>query len=115
MSEKDLLNIRTALIVSLSVLALLILWRRLRQPTALDPPPPPARLRVEKKAPAQPVAAARLLDHAHEPLHTWVEEPVQRGEHTLERALPPLTDGVYFLEMATATQRTLRQFRLQQA
>lgn len=67
------------------------------------------------KVPGEQIIQTRLLDHAHEPLHTWVEEPVQRGEHTLERALPPLTDGVYFLEMATATQRTLRQFRLQQA
>ena len=31
MSEKDLLNIRTALIISLSAMVLLILWRRLRQ------------------------------------------------------------------------------------
>ena len=129
MSEKDLLNIRTALIVSLSVLALLIMWRRLRQHILTkDMPAPlhaellglqlayhPARLRVDLKVPGDQLIRTRLLDQAHASLHAWDDERVQRGEHTLERVLPSLTDGVYFLEMATDTQRTLRQFRLQQA
>ncbi|MBX2971660.1 MAG: hypothetical protein KF797_01020 [Flavobacteriales bacterium] len=129
MSEKDLLNIRTALIVTLSALLLLILWRRLRQYILTkDMPAPlhaellglelayhPARLRVVVKVPGEQVIHTRLLDQAHAPFHTWDEERLQRGEHILERALPPLADGTYFLEMATTTQRTVRQFRLQQA
>lgn len=129
MSEKDLLNVRTALIISLSALVLVILWKRLRQHILnKDMPAPlhaellslelayhPARLRVDLKVPDHQVIRTRLLDTAHTPLHTWEEAHLQRGKHTLERPLPSLADGIYFLEMATATQRTVRQFRLQQA
>lgn len=128
-SEKDLLNVRTALIVSLSVLVLVILWRRLRQHILTkDTPAPlhaelvglelayhPARLRVVVKVPGDQLIHTRLLDQVHAPFHAWDDVQLHAGEHTLERALPPLADGVYFLEMATATQRTVRQFRLQQA
>jgi hypothetical protein len=48
-------------------------------------------------------------------LHTWDEQHLASGAHTVERWLPVMTDGPYFLEMYTATQRTVRQFRLQQA
>ena len=129
MSEKDLLNLRTALIVSLSAMVLLILWRRLRQYVLTkDMPAPlhaellglelayhPARLHVVLKVPGDQLIRTRLLDHAHTTLLAWDDEPLQRGDHALERVLPPLNDGVYFLEMATDTQRTLRQFRLQLA
>lgn len=129
MSEKDLLNIRTALIVSLSAMVLLILWRRLRQYILTkDMPAPlyaellglelayhPALLRVEVKVPGEQVIHTRLLDQAHTPFHAWDDERLQRGTHTMERLLPPLADGVYYIEMSTATQRTVRQFRLQQA
>jgi hypothetical protein len=37
------------------------------------------------------------------------------GNHALEQELPELSDGVYYLELTSATQRTVRQFRLQQA
>ncbi len=127
-SEKDLLNVRTALIVSLSVLVLVILWKRLRQYILTkDMPAPlhaeliglelayhPARLRVVVKVPGPQKILTRLLDQQHVPFHTWDEAQLQTGEHSLERTLPPLADGIYFLEMATATQRTVRQFRLQQ-
>lgn len=127
-SEKDLLNVRTALIVSLSVLVLVILWKRLRQYILTkDMPAPlhaeliglelayhPARLRVDLKVPGPQLIHTRLLDQVHAPFHTWDDVQLQPGEHTLERALPPLADGIYFLEMATTTQRTVRQFRLQQ-
>jgi len=129
MSEKDLLNVRTALIVSLSVLVLLILWRRLRQHIlAKDMPAPlhaellaldlayhPARLLVRLKVPGEQLISTRLLDHAHAPMHAWEDVHLAVGDHELERALPSLADGTYFLEMATSTQRTVRQFRLQQA
>lgn len=128
MSEKDLLNVRTALIISLSAMVLLILWRRLRQYIlSKDMPAPlhaellglqlayhPARLRVELKVPGDQRIRTRLLDQAHAPVHGWEDVFLPCGEHVVERTLPTLTDGVYFLEMATETQRTLRQFRLQQ-
>ncbi|MBL7951008.1 MAG: hypothetical protein JNM62_04755 [Flavobacteriales bacterium] len=129
MSEKDILNVRTALLITLSVLVVVILWRRFRQRVLAEdmPAPPhaellgiqlayhPARLLVELKLPSDQVIRTRLLDSSHEPFHTWSEEPVSTGTRTLERTLPTLADGTYFLEMATATQRTVRQFRLQQA
>ena len=127
--ENDLLNIRTALLITLSILLVVILWRRFRQRVlANDMPAPlhaellgiqlayhPARLRVDLKVPREQLIQTRLLDQAHAPFHTWNEERVKTGTHTLERDLPSMADGVYFLEMATATQRTVRQFRLQQA
>lgn len=129
MSEQDLLNVRTALIVTLSALVLLILWRRLRQHIlSKDMPAPsyaelvslelayhPARLRVEVKVPGPQLIHTRLLDQQHAAFHSWEGVDLTPGEHILERTLPALPDGVYFLEMATATQRTVRQFRLQQA
>lgn len=128
MSEKDLLNVRTALIVSLAAMVLLILWKRLRQHILLkDTPVPlhaelaglelvyhPARLRVLLKMPSEQLIQTRILDHQHAPLHTWPEERVAIGEQLLLRELPHLADGAYFLEMSTSTQRTVRQFRLQQ-
>lgn len=129
MSEKDILNVRTALLVTLSVLLLVILWRRFRQRVlAEDMPAPlhaellgiqlayhPARLFVELKLPSDQVIHTKLLDSAHGTVHAWNEERVSTGTRTLERALPALADGTYYLEMSTSTQRTVRQFRLQQA
>lgn len=129
MSEKDLLNVRTALLITLSVLVVAMLWRRFRQYVlAKDMPAPlhaellelqlayhPVRLRVALKVPGEQVIHTRLLDQAHTPVHTWDEARLAQGEHDLERVLPPLADGIYFLEMATSTQRTVRQFRLRQA
>ena len=127
--EKELLNVRTALLITLSVLLVVILWRRFRQRVlAKDMPAPlhaeltgielayhPARLIVRLKVPDEQTIRTRLLDTEHQGFHEWAQERLSRGEHELERPLPRLADGPYFLEMSTATQRTIRQFRLQQA
>lgn len=129
MSEKDLLNVRTALLITLSVLVVVILWRRFRQRVvANDMPAPlhaellgielayhPARLHVHLKMPSQQEIRTALLDAEHRAMHHWPQETLKAGEHRTERALPTLPDGLYHLEMSTATQRTVRQFRLQQA
>ena len=97
MSEQDLLNVRTALIVTLSALVLLILWRRLRQHIlAKDMPAPayaelitlelayhPARLRVEVKVPGPQLIRTRLLDQRHAAFHSWEEVSLAAGEHIL--------------------------------
>ena len=128
-SENDLLHVRTALLITLSILLVAVLWKRLRLHVLhRDMPAPlhaevlrielayhPARLLVRLKIPSDQVVCTRLLDQAHAPLHRWADEKLPTGDHDLLRPLPALTDGVYFLEMATSTQRTVRQFRLQQA
>ncbi len=129
MNEKDLLNVRTALLITLSVLVVVILWRRFRQRVlANDMPAPlhaellgielayhPARLHVHLKMPDQQEIRTALLDAEHREMHHWPQEVLKAGEHRTERTLPTLPDGLYHLEMSTATQRTVRQFRLQQA
>jgi len=124
----ELGNIRTALIISLSILLVLVLWRRFkRRVVASEMPVPlyaeliavqveyhPARLRVVIAVPRDQIVHTTLLDGSHAHLHTWDELRLQRGDSTLHLTLPSLADGDYHLEMRTATQRTVRRFRLQQ-
>lgn len=126
--EMDIQNIRTALIVTLSVLLVVVLWRRLKRSVlAKDMPAPlhaelinlqvqyhPARLHVVLKVPSNQIIRTNLLDATHNPLHSWADLNMKPGESTVELALPISADGKYHLEMCTETQRTVRQFRLQQ-
>ncbi|MBK7296097.1 MAG: hypothetical protein IPI91_05270 [Flavobacteriales bacterium] len=123
----DIQNIRTALIVTLSVLLVVVLWRRFKRGVlAKDMPAPlhaesinlqvqyhPARLHVVVKVPSNQTIRTNLLDGAHNPLHAWADVDMKPGESTIELALPA-ADGQYHLEMCTDTQRTVRQFRLLQ-
>lgn len=129
MSEKDLLNVRTALLITLSVLLVAILWRRFRQRVLANDMPAalhaellgvelayhPARLHVHLKVPGPQEIRTALLDAEHRVLHHWPHDVLPEGSHRVERDLPLLADGVYHLEISTTTQRTVRQFRLQQA
>ncbi|HQX29394.1 MAG: hypothetical protein IPI00_05095 [Flavobacteriales bacterium] len=124
----DIQNIRTALIVTLSVLLVVVLWRRFKRGVlAKDMPAPlhaelinlqvqyhPARLHVVVKVPSNQTIRTNLLDGAHNPLHAWADVDMKPGESTIELALPAAADGQYHLEMCTDTQRTVRQFRLLQ-
>jgi hypothetical protein len=126
---QDLENLRTALIITLSVLVLVLAFRRFKQYVlAKDMPAPlhaellalgvlyhPARLRVDLSVPTRQTIHYALLDNAHAHVHSWEDQPAQDGRYTLELGLPELAEGRYYLEMRTATQRTLRQFRLQPA
>jgi len=125
---QDLENIRTALIITLSILVLVLAFRRLkRHVLAKDMPAPlhaevvtltvayhPSRLFVELAVPEPQVIHFALLDTQHNRLHVWNDQPVLNGRLSLELALPYNPDGSYYLEMSTSTQRTVRQFRLQQ-
>lgn len=125
---EELQSIRTALIITLSVLLVLVLWRRFkRSVVARDLPKPlhaelvavqveyhPARLRVVIGVPHPQAIHTALLDASHARLHHWAEMALQPGDSTVELVLPPIADGDYYLEMSTATQRTVRRFRLQQ-
>jgi len=121
--------VRTALIITLSILLAFLLFRRFRRAVQRkDVPVPshaellsvelayhPARLRVLLSVPGQQPVRTALLDAEHHVLHQWEEDGLEKGRHMVERELPPLADGRYYLEMRTATQRTVRQFILRQA
>lgn len=128
MSGNDLVHVRTALLVTLGILLVVILWRRFRQ-RVLDREMPaplhaelvdielayhPARLNVVIHMPEEQDMEMTLLDAVHRPIHRWPAERLCAGRHRAQRALPDLPDGPYHLELATSTQRTVRQFRLQQ-
>lgn len=129
MSGNDLLNVRTALLITLSILLVVILWRRFRQRVvANDMPAPlhaelldlelayhPARLHVHLSMPVDQDISTALLDVDHKTIHRWPSERLSAGQHRKERVLPELADGPYYLELSTDTQRTIRQFRLAQA
>lgn len=125
----DLLILRNALLITLSITLVLVLYRRFRLAVlARQMPAPmhaelvdllveyhPARLRVTVKVPTQQQLSMRLLDADHKGVHEWPAERQGPGEVVLLRDMPVLPDGIFYLELSTATQRTERMFRLQQA
>lgn len=123
-----MLNLRTALLITLSILLVLVLAKRFkRNVLATDMPAPshaeliglsvlyhPSRLHVVLQVPGDQLITLGIKDHDHRDLHAWEPVKMSKGEHAIEHVLPALSDGPYFLEMSTTTQRTVRQFRLQQ-
>ena len=129
MFDVDLLTLRTALLITLSILLVLVMAKKFkRNVLAKDMPAPlhaeltkltmayhPVRLIAVVQVPSAQSIALDLLDSEHRAVQTLGSFSLQRGEHIQELSLPTLQDGTYFLAMSTATQRTVRQFRLQQA
>lgn len=123
----DLVTIRTALLITLSVLLVLVVLRRFRRGVlAHDLPAPshaellalevayhPARLLAEIHLPNAQVLTTALSDQHHAALHQWPDEAASAGKRRIERTLPELPEGTYHFELSTATQRTVRRFRLQ--
>lgn len=123
----DLDLLRNVLLVTLGILVLVLLFRRFRQRVlARDMPAPrhaelmdlrvayhPPRLvaRVRLPGPQRVALVLRGADHAE--LRSWPEEDLAAGDHDLERPLDGIADGDLHLEVRTATQRTVRRFRLQ--
>ncbi|MEO8589242.1 MAG: hypothetical protein ABI432_07740 [Flavobacteriales bacterium] len=124
----DLHSLRTALLITLSILLVVVLLRRFRRRVlARDLPVNahaelvrlevayhPPRLHVQVRVPLDEILHTSLLDTDQHHMHTWSEEPVEAGTHTIVRELPVLADGEHHFELRTTTQRTVRQFRLQQ-
>jgi hypothetical protein len=125
---EELENIRTALIITLSIVLVVLLYRRFKQYVRERDLPQvlhaellqvqvayhPARLLVDLRTPEAVDLQFALLNASHTPAHHWHTIRAKAGLATLELALPPLEDGAHFLEMRTHTQRTVRQFRLLQ-
>lgn len=123
----DLTTLRTALLITLSILLVVVLWQRFRRKVlANDLPAPlhaelrslevayhPQRLFAELHLPDAQVLRTALSDDRHQPLHQWPDESAPSGNRMVERALPELADGTYHFELSTGTQRTVRRFRLQ--
>ncbi|MCC7503239.1 MAG: hypothetical protein IT229_11960 [Flavobacteriales bacterium] len=121
-------NVRLTLLVSLALLVVALLLRRFkRNVLAKDLPAPlhaeliglqvayhPMRLRVEVFVPLDQELHSHLVDREHGPLYAWPSRNFAPGEHTFELPLPVLEDGEHFFQLSTATQRTVRVFRLQQ-
>ena len=121
--------VRNALLITLPILLVAVLYKRFKQRTiARDLPAAahvelvglevayhPTRLRALVKVPAAHAVGTAILDGAHVPLQHWPEQRMEAGEHWIERAVEQRADGTYFFQLSTATQRTVRQFRLQQA
>ncbi|MEZ4740162.1 MAG: hypothetical protein R2818_12615 [Flavobacteriales bacterium] len=128
METPDLITLRTALLITLSILLVLVLLRRFRkQVLATDVPAPahaelraltvayhPTRLELFLNVPLDQTIGTGVLDGQHRVIHQWNDRALKSGLHQLDLDLPLLEDGNYFLEMTTSTQRTMRQFRLQQ-
>lgn len=124
----DLTTLRSALLITLSILVLFLLFKRFRRSVlqkdvpainhaellSLDVQYHPSSLRVVMKMPKGELLHMALLDQGHTPLHTYAGERLPEGVHQMVRELPALIDGSYFFEIRTATQRTVRGFRLQQ-
>jgi hypothetical protein len=122
----DLLLLRKALLITLSILLVLVLWRRFRRAVMLRELPVaqhaellslevayhPARLIAQVVLPSAQGLRLRVLDSEHRPLQEWPEQPMAAGKHLLERPLEAIPAGNYHLEVASATQRTLRRFSL---
>lgn len=127
--EFDLVTLRTALIITLSIMAVVMGWIRFRQwillrdiPVikhaeleGLDVSYHPERLHLVVRVPTEQTLSTVLLDAAHKPLFQWEDLVLKAGRHTYELKLPELADGNFHLEINTATQRTERSFRLQRS
>ncbi len=119
--------LRTTLIITLAFLLLVLIVSRVRRRvvSASVPAPMhaelislevayhPSRLHIQVHLPIGQSLRTALLDQHHQVRYSWPEDRLEKGDHAMERALPPLADGIYYLELATPTQRTIRQFRLQ--
>lgn len=117
-------SIRTALLITLSILVVVIVVRRFRQYVRihLHPVPQqvhlravevmyhPLRLRIALHLPAAEAVSPALLGQDHSLLRTWPAKHLQAGDHALELPMEEVPEGHYSIELATGTQRTERRF-----
>ncbi|MCB9169311.1 MAG: hypothetical protein H6597_05040 [Flavobacteriales bacterium] len=122
----DLATLRLALIITLSVLIVVLLWQRFKLRVLrrelpvvrhidilrIDVAYHPSRIRVLVTVPRSRSLATALRDNDHQLLQEWPDEEASPGELWLERSLDGQADGDYYFELRTGTQRTVRLFRL---
>lgn len=124
----ELENLRNALLITLSIVLVVLLYRRFKQYVRERDLPQvlhaellqlhvayhPVRLLIDLRAPEPVELHFALLNEAHTAIHQWQPGKAPAGGSSLELQLPALADGTYFVEMRTHTQRTVRQVRLLQ-
>lgn len=117
-------QIRTTLIVTLSILVLLLAARRFRQYVKRYHSPVPQQmellaievtyhplvLRVQVSVPREEELLLAMLSDVHAPHSSWPSVRLAKGDHVLELPLSEEADGTYFFELASHTQRTERRF-----
>ncbi|HMN06212.1 MAG TPA: hypothetical protein PKD45_10830 [Flavobacteriales bacterium] len=121
-------SFRTALLITLSILVVVILVRRFKQYIRLHHLPVPqhvkvldvqvlyhpARVRVAMDLPEVAQVHPAMLNAHHAPLKQWTSVQMEKGNHVLELQLDHGLEGVFYLEIATDTQRTVRRFTVRQ-
>ena len=75
----------------------------------------PPTLRVEVAMPRKEELSTTMFSDGHAPLHRWPAMLVEEGRTVMELPLPPDVGGTYYLELATADQRTERRFTIRTA
>ncbi len=119
-------HLRIALLLSLSLLFIAMVWRRFtRRVMETERPVPlhaellalqveyhPERLRAEVSLPMAEELRPAMLDLRYKTLHSWAGLSKEAGKHVLELPIGTAPDGEYYFELATSSQRTVRKFRL---
>ena len=122
-------HLRIALLISLSLLFIAMVWRRFKLKTMRDELPVPlhaellalhveyhpVRLRAEVSLPLAEELRPAMLDAMHGQVQAWGGQRKGPGTHVLELPIGDVPDGEYYFELATSSQRTVRKFRLQRA
>lgn len=121
--------LRIALLITLPITLVAVLWRKFKQRTLRnDMPAPshaellglevayhPARLKVWVRTPANETIGTALLNADHREIHAWEPQSIPPGEQWIERPVESQADGRYYFELSTATQRTERLFHLRRS
>ena len=121
-------DFRFALLVTLTVLVLFLLFRRFKRYYRIHHMPVPQHvelkhvevmyhpsiLRVQVNMPRPEEVFPAMLTQSHAPLRSWPAVRMEQGDHVLELPLEANTEGIFFFEIATATQRTERRFTVRQ-
>lgn len=122
-------HLRTALLISLSLLFVAMVFRRFKRKAMNEERPVashaellalhveyhPERIRAEVLLPGPEEMRPAMLDMGHRLLQNWPTLSKETGTHVLELPIGPAPDGEYYFELATSSQRTVRKFRLKRA
>ena len=122
-------DFRLALLITLAILVGYILTRRFKNYIRIHHMPipqhvellhvevmyHPSMLRVQVNMPRPEEVFPAMLTQGHAPLRSWPAVRMEKGDHVLELPLETETEGIYFFEIATSTQRTERRFTVRPA
>jgi len=121
-----LADIRLTLLISLTILVLVLLFKWFKRRVMLRDLPVashaelvsvevmyhPTALRVEVVMPRKEELFPAMLSSVHAPLQKWAAVVVDPGRHVLELPLDACEEGTYYFELASSSQRTERRFNL---